>query len=73
MDCNKKGEKMFPKLIYESLPYIYLSLGLGGGIAISTTIVIVASILLIAAGVLVITMRIRYRRGIRRSYYSYTP
>jgi hypothetical protein len=64
---------MFPKLIYESLPYIYLSLGLSGGLVITTTIVVVASILLIAAGILIITMRIRYRRWIRRSHYLYMP
>lgn len=64
---------MFPKLIYESLPYIYLSLGLSSGLVINSTIVIIASILFIAAGVLVIAMRIRYRRWARRSHYLYLP
>lgn len=60
---------MFPKMIYELLPFIYLSVGVGSGVIINSTIVIVASILLITAGILVLSMRIRYRRGIRRSRY----
>ncbi|NOQ70154.1 MAG: hypothetical protein GQ573_08610 [Gammaproteobacteria bacterium] len=63
---------MLPKILYELLPFIYLSAGVGSGVIINSTIVIIASILLIAAGVLVLSMRIRYRRKIRsrvrRSY-----
>jgi hypothetical protein len=63
---------MLPKILYELLPFIYLSAGVGSGVMINSTIVIIASILLIAAGVLVLSMRIRYRRKIRsrvrRSY-----
>lgn len=69
MDCIKKGGKMFPKILYELLPFIYLSVGVGSGIVINSTIVIVASILLIFTGILVLSMRIRYRRSIRRNRY----
>jgi hypothetical protein len=61
---------MFPKILYELLPFIYLSVGVGSGVVINSTIVIVASILLIFTGILVLSMRIRYRRSIRRNRYS---
>ncbi len=60
---------MLPKILYELLPYIYLSVGVGSGVVINSTIVIVASILLITTGILVLSMRIRYRREIRRHRY----
>lgn len=60
---------MFPKILYELLPFIYLSVGVGSGVVINSTIVIVASILLIFTGILVLSMRIRYRRSIRRNRY----
>ena len=65
MGCNK----MLPKILYELLPFIYLSVGVGSGAIINSTIVLVASILLIATGILVLSMRIRYRRKIRRNRY----
>jgi len=61
---------MIPRILYELLPFIYLSVGVGSGMVINSTIVIVASILLISAGILVLSMRIRYRRAIRRNRYS---
>jgi hypothetical protein len=57
---------MLPKTLYELLPYLYLSVGAGSGIAVNSTIVLIGSFLLIAAGLLVITMRVTYRRKIRR-------
>lgn len=57
---------MLPKALYELLPFLYLSLGIGGGIAVNSVIVFIASVLLMAAGILVLTMRISYRREIRR-------
>ncbi len=57
---------MLPKALYELLPYLYLSVGAGSGIAVNSTIVLIGSFLLIAAGLLVITMRVTYRRKIRR-------
>ncbi len=57
---------MLPKMLYELLPYLYLSIGAGSGMVINSTIVLIGSFLLIAAGLLVISMRITYRRKIRR-------
>lgn len=57
---------MLPKVIYEMLPYLYLSIGFGSGVTISSTLVFIASVLLMATGVLVLVMRITYRREIRR-------
>ena len=65
MDCTCKGKKMLPKILYELLPYIYLSIGAGSGVVATSAIVLVASILFIATGVIVIMMRISYRRKIR--------
>lgn len=60
---------MFPKMLYEMLPFIYLCVGIGSGVVINSTIVIVASVLLVVAGLLVLSMRIHYRRAIRRNRY----
>ncbi len=57
---------MLPKVLYELLPYLYLSLGAGSGIVINSTIVLIGSFLLICTGLLILTMRITYRRKIRR-------
>jgi len=57
---------MLPKMIYEMLPYLYLSIGVGSGITISSTLVFIASVLLMTTGILVLVMRITYRREIRR-------
>ena len=53
-------------MFYEFLPFMYLSVGIGGGIAINSIIVFIASVLLMATGILVLTMRITYRREVRR-------
>lgn len=57
---------MLPKLLYELLPFLYLSVGVGSGVAINSTIVLIASVLLMVAGVVVLGMRVTYRREIRR-------
>lgn len=57
---------MLPKVLYELLPFIYLSVGIGGGVIINSTTVFIASVLLMAAGILVLIMRINYRRELRR-------
>lgn len=57
---------MLPKLLYELLPFLYLSVGVGSGVAINSTIVFIASVLLMVAGVVVLSMRVTYRREIRR-------
>ena len=57
---------MLPKLLYELLPFLYLSIGLGSGAAIDSTIIFIASALLVAAGIMVLSMRVTYRRELRR-------
>ncbi len=58
-------------MLYELLPFMYLSVGVGGGVAINSIIVFIASVLLMSTGILVLTMRITYRREIRRVRRSY--
>ncbi len=65
---NNKRAEMLPRMLYELLPFIYLGVGLGGSVLINSAIVFIASILLSMAGILVLTMRIRYRRQIRRRW-----
>lgn len=62
---------MLPKMLYELLPFLYLSVGVSGGVVINSTIVFIASVLLMATGILVITMRITHRREMRRMRQSY--
>ena len=57
---------MFPKVLYELLPFIYMSTGLAIGVMLDSAIVLIASILLTVTGILVLSMRISYRREIRR-------
>ena len=56
---------MFPKILYELLPYMYLSIGAGSGVVSTSATVLVASILFMVTGAIVIAMRISYRRKIR--------
>ncbi len=58
-------------MFYELLPFMYLSVGIGGGVAINSIIVFIASVLLMATGILVLTMRITYRREVRRTRRAY--
>ena len=62
---------MLPKMLYELLPFIYLSVAIVSGVLINSTIVFIASILLIATGIVVLAMRFTYRREIRRNRYLY--
>lgn len=62
---------MLPKVLYELLPYLYLSLGAGSGLVINSTIVMIGSFILIVAGMLIIAMRVSYRRKIRRLKRQY--
>ena len=57
---------MLPKMLYELLPYLYLSVGAYGGFVFNSAIVIVGSFLLIATAILIISMRITYRRKIKQ-------
>jgi hypothetical protein len=58
---------MLPKMLYELLPYMYLSIGYGSGVAIDSMIVFVAGLLLMATGILVLTTRITFRFEKRQS------
>ena len=62
---------MLPKLVYELLPFMYLTVGVGSAVVISSTIIFVASLILIVAGILVLSMRISYRREIKRMRQSH--
>lgn len=57
---------MLPKLLYELLPFLYLSVGMGSGVVIDSTIVFIASAVLMMTGIIVLSMRVTYRREIRR-------
>jgi len=59
---------MLPKMLYELLPYLYLSAGASGFI-INSAIVFVASISLMMTGALVLAMRFNYRRSIKQYYH----
>ena len=52
---------MLPKMLYEILPFLYLSLGVGSGVAVNSIIVFITSVLLMATGILVLSMRVTYR------------
>ncbi len=57
---------MLPKVLYELLPYLYLSLGASSGVFINSVIVLMGSFLLISTGLLILTLRITHRRKRRR-------
>lgn len=57
---------MLPKVLYELLPYLYVSVAVSSGLTINSPIVFIASVVLTLTGVLVIKMRINYRRDNRR-------
>lgn len=63
---QSKNKKMLPKMLYEILPFLYLGLGVGSGVMVNSIIVFTASVLLMATGILVLTMRITYRCESRR-------
>ena len=48
---------MLPKSIYQSLPYIYISLGLFCMMIVESRLILFSSVLLIAAGGLVLLLR----------------
>ena len=58
-------------MLYELLPFMYLSIGVSGGVAINSIIVFIASVLLMSTGILVLTMRITHRREIRQTRLTY--
>ena len=52
---------MLPRSLYELLPYLYLIAGLVCGLFADSSLMLIASLLLIAAGALSIYMRYRFR------------
>ncbi len=60
---------MLPKILYELLPYLYLSVGAGSGVITTSAIVLIASVLFMGTGIMVIMMRMNYRRKIK-SHHS---
>lgn len=56
---------MLPKILYELLPYLYLSVGAGSGLVATSALLLLSSILFIATGIIVLVMRINYRQKIR--------
>ena len=52
---------MLPRALYESLPYLYLITGLAAGLLIDSTLIRIASMLLFAAGLLILVLRYRFR------------
>lgn len=54
---------MLPRLIYELLPYLYLSVGLFSGLVFDSDVIFVAATLLISSGVAVLFMRYHYRKN----------
>ena len=56
---------MFPAFLYELLPYIYLTVGAVGYAVFESSLILMASALIILAGFIVLWMRIDYRRKSR--------
>lgn len=61
---------MLPRRLYELLPYIYVTTGIVSVLLINSRLVIIASILMIMAGVIVLSMRISSRRGGPRQMHA---
>jgi hypothetical protein len=54
---------MLPRTLYELMPWIYLATGIISGLLIDSTLILIAAMLLISAGVLTLVLRCHYRRG----------
>ncbi len=54
---------MLPRGLYELLPYLYLAIGSFSGLMIDSTLILIASLLLIAAGALTLYTRWNYRKA----------
>ena len=54
---------MLPRSLYELLPYIYLVVGAVSGLMIDSSLIFIASLLLILAGTLTLYMRRAYRKN----------
>ncbi len=54
---------MLPRRLYKILPYLYIITGIVSAMLIHSSLVIIASLLMIMAGVIIISLRISNRRG----------
>jgi len=54
---------MLPRLLYELLPYLYLSIGFFSGLVFDSDVIFVAATLLISSGIAVLFMRYHYRKN----------
>jgi hypothetical protein len=54
---------MLPRRLYEILPYLYILTGIVSALLINSRLVIIASMLMIMAGAIILSMRISNRRG----------
>ncbi len=57
---------MLPRIIYEILPYSYIAIGLSASLALSSSVIVVAAMLMISAGIVILSMRFNYRRELAR-------
>jgi hypothetical protein len=55
---------MLPRRLYEILPYIYITTGILSALLIHSRLVVIASMLMIMAGVIIVSMRISNRRSL---------
>jgi hypothetical protein len=58
---------MLPRRLYEILPYVYIITGIVSALLIRSRLVIIASMLMIMAGAIIVSMRISNRRDQRHS------
>jgi hypothetical protein len=57
---------MLHRSFYEVLPYLYLAAGVGCALLVNSTLISIASLLLIMAGMVVLLMRYRFRSEQKR-------
>ena len=62
---------MLPRLLYELLPFIYITAGILCAVLIDSTIVLISSMLLVITGVFVLGMRRSFRKAQHRRYEQY--
>jgi hypothetical protein len=68
---NARGVLMLPRRLYEILPHIYIITGVVSALLIHSRLVIIAAMLMIMAGVIILSMRISNRRSrVQQRTYS---
>jgi len=61
--CFEIKANMLPRLLYELLPYLYLSIGFFSGLVFDSDVIFVAATLLISSGIAILFMRYHYRKN----------